>query len=166
VGLEEEDGTLPHDATAPGVAIRGQRPIVWSATQGAGEWAATVAQELQRLNRYPGDERFDPAGALEELMSLLQLAVEARTRPPSATAPMAPLRPVVEMPNDEWVITDDGIQSITSEAVFTVKDLFDPASADHAGARLSGDRAGKLREAWRLAQALFLSPGSQLPTGT
>ncbi len=164
VGLEEEDGTLPHDATAPGVAIRGQRPVAWSAMQDASEWATAVAPELQRLNRYPGDEQFDPAGALEELMGLLQVAVEARTRPPSATAPAARLRPVVEMPNDEWVITEDGLQSLTSAAAFTVKELFDEAGAEKAVAGLSEERAGKLHEAWRLAQRLFLPPGSELPT--
>jgi hypothetical protein len=71
VGLEEEDGTRPHDATGPRIAMRGQRPIRWSAGQTASEWAASMAAELQALNRYPGDEQFDPSGALEQLMSLL-----------------------------------------------------------------------------------------------
>jgi len=158
VGLEEEDGTLPHDATAPKLAMRGQRPVPWSATQSAGEWVASVAPELQRLNRYPGDERFDPAGALGQLMSVLRLAIEARTRPPSATTPMPRLRPVVEMPNDEWVITQDGLQSLTSEAAFTVRELFDTSGQEAAVAALEAEHAEKLCEAWRLAQCLFLSP--------
>jgi hypothetical protein len=156
VGLEEADATLPHDATAARIAIRGQRPIRWSAAQSAGEWVASVAPELQRLNRYPGDEHFDPAGALEHLMRVLRLAIEARTRPPSATMPR--LKPVIEMPNDEWVITEDGLQSLSSEAAFTVKELFDTSCAEAAVARLPQERAEKLREAWRLAQRLFLSP--------
>jgi hypothetical protein len=160
VGLEEEDATLPHDATAPRIAMRGQRPIQWSATQTAADWAASMAPELQRLNRYPGDEHFDPAGALEQLVSLLRLAIEARTRPPSATTPMPRLKPIIEMPNDEWVITEDGIQSLTSKTAFTVKELFDTACAEDAVAQLPTERADKLREAWRLAQGLFLSPGS------
>jgi len=160
VGLEEEDATLPHDATAPRVTVRGQRPVQWAATQTAAEWAASVAPELQRLNRYPGDELFDPAGALEQLISLLRLAIEARTRPPSATTPMPRLKPIIEMANDEWVVTDDGLQSLTSETAFTVKELFDTAGAEDAVAQLPTERADKLREAWRLAQGLFLSPGS------
>jgi hypothetical protein len=158
VGLEEEDGTLPHDATAPKLAIRGQRPVPWSAAQSAGEWAASVAPELQRLNRYPGDERFDPAGALGQLMSVLRLAIEARTRPPSAAAPMPRLRPLIEVPNDEWGITEDGLQSLTSEAAFTVRELFDISGQEAAVAALEDEHAEKLREAWRLAQCLFLSP--------
>jgi hypothetical protein len=158
VGLEEEDGTLPHDATAPRIAVRGQRPIRWSAAQSASEWAASVAPELQRLNRYPGDEDFNPAGALEQLMGVLRLAIEARTRPPSASAPMPRLKPIIEMPNDEWVITEDGLQSLTSEDAFTVRELYDPTSAEAALAGLPAERAEKLREAWRLAQSLFLSP--------
>jgi hypothetical protein len=158
VGLEEADATLPHDATAPRIAMRGQRPVRWSAAQSAGEWAASVAPELQRLNRYPGDEHFNPAGALEQLMRVLRLAIEARTRPPSATAPMPRLQPIIEMPNDEWVITEDGLQSLTSEAAFTVRELFDTRCAEAAVARLGAGRAEKLQEAWQLAQCLFLSP--------
>ena len=162
VGLEEEDGTLPHDATSPRVAMRGQRPIQWSAAQSADEWAASIAPELQRLNRYPGDEQFDPAGALEQLVRLLRLAIEARTRPPDAGDAVAPLKPIIELPNDEWAITEDGIQSLTSDAAFTVKELFDELQASDAVEHLEGERASKLREAWRLAQGLFLSPGSSL----
>jgi hypothetical protein len=160
VGLEEEDATLPHEATAPRSAVRGQLPIHWSAAQSAGDWAAALAPELQRLNRYPGDEQFDPAGALERLAGLLRLAVEARTRPPSPGDPMPRLRPVIEMPNDEWVITEDGLQSLASETTFTVKELFDPTSAEKALSYLEAGHAAKLREAWRVAQGLYLPPDS------
>ena len=158
IGLEEEDGTLPHDATSPPVAIRGQLPVRWSAAQGAGEWAASIAPELQRLNRYPGDERFDPAGALARLVRLLRLAIEARTRPADGDA--APLAPVIEIPNDEWAITADGLHGLDSGATFSVKDLFDEAHAADAVGRLDAERADRLREAWHLAQGLFLPPGS------
>jgi heme exporter protein D len=158
VGIEEEDGTLPHDATAAPIAIRGQQPVPWSAETSAEAWAASVAPELQKLNRYPGDERFDPAGALQQLTTLLRVAVEARTRPASASTPR--LRPVIEMPNDEWVITEDGLQSPSSETGFTVKELFAEAAEEAALARLAADRAAKLREAWRIARSLFLPPGS------
>jgi hypothetical protein len=158
VGIEEEDGTLPHDATAPSFAVRGRQPVPWSAGTGADEWAASVAPELQKLNRYPGDERFDPAGALRQLTALLRVGVEARTRPQTAATP--PLRPIIEMPNDEWVITEDGLQSPTSEAGFTVKELFNDGAEAAALAQLADDRAEKLREAWRVARSLFLPPGS------
>ena len=158
VGIEEEDGTLPHDATEAPIAIRGQRPVPWPAGTGAGAWAASIAPELQKLNRYPGDERFDPAGALQQLTTLLRVAVEARTRPPSAATPG--LRPVIEMPNDEWVITEDGLRSPASAAGFTVEQLFHQPAEQAALARLPADRAAKLREAWRVAQCLFLAPGS------
>jgi hypothetical protein len=157
VGIEEEDGTLPHDATAPPVAMRGQRPVPWPADTGADQWAASVAPQLQRLNRYPGDDRFDPAGALEQLTRLMRVAIEARTRPSSA---VPRLSPIVEMPNDEWVITEDGLQSPLSEASFTVKELFHEATERAAFAERSGDHAAKLREAWRVARSLFLPPGS------
>jgi hypothetical protein len=162
VGLEEEDGTRPHDATGARLAMRGQRPIRWSADQTAGEWAASVAAELQALNRYPGDEQFDPSGALERLTSLLQLAIEARTRPPSATTSMPRLQPIIEIPNDEWAITEDGLQGLQSGDAFTAGELFNRTSQDAALARLEQDRAAKLREAWRLGQSLFLAPGASL----
>jgi len=47
VGLEEEDGTRPHDAAAPRVAARGQLPVPWPAGLSAAEWAAAMAAELQ-----------------------------------------------------------------------------------------------------------------------
>lgn len=158
VGIEEEDGTVPHDATAARIAMRGQQPVPWSAQTSADAWAASVAPELQKLNRYPGDDEFDPAGALQQLTALLRVAVESRTRPPSAAMPR--LRPVIEMPNDEWVVTEDGIQSPTSGTGFTVKELFNEGTEEAALAQLAEDRAAKLREAWRLARSLFLSPGS------
>jgi regulator of replication initiation timing len=158
VGIEEEDGTLPHDATTAPIAMRGQQPVPWSAGTSADAWAASVAPELQKLNRYPGDDQFDPAGSLRQLTTLLRVAVEARTRPPSASTPR--LRPIIEMPNDEWVITEDGLQSPTSETGFTVKELFGEATEEAATAELPPDRAAKLREAWRIARSLFLSPGS------
>jgi len=158
VGIEEEDGTLPHDATAPRIAVRGQQPVPWPAETSADAWAASVAPRLQRLNRYPGDEQFDPAGALEQLTRLLRLAVEARTRPPSAAMPR--LSPVIEMPNAEWVITEEGLRSPTSETGFTVKELFDETAEEAAVEHLSGDHAARLREAWRVARCLFLAPGS------
>jgi hypothetical protein len=161
VGLEEEDATVPHDATTAGSAVRGQLPVPWSPSQAAGDWAAALAPPLQRLNRYPGDERFDPAGALHQLMALLRLAIEARTRPPSADGPAPRLKPVVEMPNDAWVITDDGLQSLASGTAFSIAELFDATSEEKAGASLEPGEAGKLREAWRLARRLSLSPGSE-----
>jgi hypothetical protein len=163
VGLEEEDGTRPQDAAGPRVPVRGQLPVPWSGGQSASGWAASMAAELQALNRYPGDEQFDPTGALEQLTGLLRLAVEARTRPPSGTAASLPrLRPIIEVPNDEWAITEGGLQSLHSEDAFTVKELFSTTTEEAAGARLQGDGAVKLREAWRLGQRLFLSPGTVL----
>jgi hypothetical protein len=158
VGIEEEDGTLPHDATTAPIAMRGQQPVPWSAGTSADAWAASVAPELQKLNRYPGDDQFDPAGSLRQLTTLLRVAVEARTRPPSASTPR--LRPIVEMPNDEWVITEDGVQSPASGTGFTVRELFGEAAEESAVAQLAPDRAAKLREAWRIARNLSLSPGS------
>jgi hypothetical protein len=162
VGLEEEDGTRPQDAAGPRVPVRGQLPVPWPAGQSASEWVASMAAGLQALNRYPGDEQFDPTGALEQLTGLLRLAVEARTRPPSGTASLPRLRPIIEVPNDEWAITEGGLQSLHSGDAFTVKELFSTTTEETAGARLQGDGAVKLREAWRLGQRLFLSPGTAL----
>ena len=160
VGLEEEDATLPHDATKPEAAVRGQVPIRWRAAESASDWAATLAAQLQRLNRYPGDDEYDPAGALERLIALLRAAIEARTRPASANGSVPRLEPIVEMPNDEWVITEDGLQSLSSDTSFTVRELFDATRAEKALTDLDAGHAAKLREAWALAQRLHLSPGS------
>jgi hypothetical protein len=162
IGLEEEDGTRPQDTAEPRAPVRGQWPVPWSAGQSASEWAASMAAELQALNRYPGDEQFDPSGALEQLTSLLRLATEARTRPPSETGSMPRLGPIIEVPNDEWAITEGGLQGLRSGDAFTVEELFSATTEEAAGARLQGDGAVKLREAWRLGQRLFLSPGTVL----
>ena len=162
VGLEEEDGTRPQDAARHRLAVRGQLPVPWPAGLSASAWAASMAAELQALNRYPGDERFDPSGALEQLTSLLRLAIEARTRPPSANGSMPRLWPIIEVPNDEWAITEGGLQSLRSGDAFAVEELFSTTTEEAAGARLQGDGAVKLREAWRLGQRLFLSPGTVL----
>jgi hypothetical protein len=67
---------------------------------------------------------------------------------------------VIELPNDEWVITEDGLQSPASAAGFNVEQLFNPATEQAALAQLPAERAAKLREAWRIARRLFLAPGS------
>ncbi len=95
---------------------------------------------------------------MQGLTALLRVAVEARTRPPSAA--ISPLRPIIEMPNDDWVITEDGLQSPTSERGFTVKELFGGGAEEAALAQLEGEEAARLREAWRVARGLFLIPGS------
>jgi hypothetical protein len=63
------------------------------------------------------------------------------------------------MPNDEWVITEDGVQSPASGTGFTVKELFGEAAEQAAVAQLAPDPATKLREAWRIARSLALTPG-------
>jgi len=98
-------------------------------------------------HRYPGDEQFDPSGALEQLTSLLRLAIETRTRPPSANGSMPRLHPVIEVANDEWVITEGGLQSLRSGDAFAIQELFSATTEEAAGARLQGDGAVKLREA-------------------
>jgi hypothetical protein len=92
--VEELDGT-----------VLGSVP--WHAGEPASAFATRLATELRAMSRYPGDSAFDPAAVLQRLLKVVQLGIEARTGERSHD-----LGPLIEVPNDQWAISSDGLFSL------------------------------------------------------
>jgi len=92
---EEADGT-----------IRGT--VAWHEGESAAIFSERLAGELRSMDRYPGDSSFDPSAVLHQLLKLVQLGIEARTGVRSHD-----LGPLIEVPNEQWAISSDGLFSLT-----------------------------------------------------
>jgi hypothetical protein len=81
--------------------------VPWHATESAAAFARRVAQDLRTRDGYPGDRGFDPSAVLRELLKVIRIAIEARSgeRPHD-------LGPLIELPNDQWAISSDGLFSL------------------------------------------------------
>ena len=103
---EEADGT-----------IRGTVP--WHAGETAAVFSERLAGELRAIDRYPGSSGFDPSAVLRRLLTVVQLGIEARTGERSHD-----LGPLIEVPNDQWAISSDGLFSLTRPYRISAKRLF------------------------------------------
>jgi hypothetical protein len=85
-----------------------------------GESAAVVFERLRvalaRARIAVGSEEFDIAFALQNLVQSLRISVKARRGQLAR-----PTGPVVEIVNDQWAFTEDGLESLTG--TFSVSDL-------------------------------------------
>jgi hypothetical protein len=91
---EEPDGT-----------ILGSVP--WHAGESVGLFAKRLAGGLRTLDRYPGDKSFDPSAVLQQLLKVIRLGIEARSGERGRD-----LGPLIEMPNEQWAISSDGLFSL------------------------------------------------------
>jgi hypothetical protein len=103
---EEADGT-----------IRGTVP--WHAGEPAAVFSERLAGELRAIDRYPGSGSFDPSAVLRRLLTVVQLGIEARTGERSHD-----LGPLIEVPNDQWAISSDGLFSLTRPYRISAKRIF------------------------------------------
>jgi hypothetical protein len=103
---EEADGT-----------IRGTVP--WHGGETAAVFSERLAGELRAIDRYPGSSGFDPSAVLRRLLTVVQLGIEARTGERSHD-----LGPLIEVPNDQWAISSDGLFSLTRPYRISAKRIF------------------------------------------
>jgi hypothetical protein len=135
--LEDIDGTVLDTVT-------------WQQQVAATELMVSVASALQRSGRYPGGASFDPDTLFKGLMHLLDVAVQARTR----TGPYPhDLGAIVELPNDEWAITDYGLESLTRRYVID-RSRFKENWLPQMNTKSWTD-IDKFDEAFTVAQALY-----------
>lgn len=138
------------DGTAIGTAT-----ALWSPGEPAADPFIRLAQNLQRAGAYPGDEAFDAARILTSLANALQRTIGLRT---AATGDRQ-VRPVVEIVDDNWAVTQFGLDSLRFDVWVEADQLVrDPGPAwDRltADPRLAGeDQQLGMRVAFDLAQAI------------
>ena len=92
---------------ANGTAI-GTASALWSPGEPAATPFVRVAKELQRAGAYPGDERFDAGRIVAALADAVQTTIELRT----GASGDRQVRPVFEVVNDDWAITQFGLDSL------------------------------------------------------
>jgi uncharacterized membrane protein len=92
--VEEPDGTVLGS-------------VLWHIREPADAFAKRLAGDLKTLGRYPGDSTFDPSAVLQQLLKVVRLGIEARSGERGHD-----LGPLIEMPNEQWAISTDGLFSL------------------------------------------------------
>jgi hypothetical protein len=82
-------------------------PVPWHSGETAPVFAKRLASDLRTLDRYPGDSSFDPSAVLQHLLKVLRIGIEARSGERQHD-----LGPLIELPNDQWAISSDGLFSL------------------------------------------------------
>jgi hypothetical protein len=86
-----------------------RRVIIWEQEQTPTEIVMQVAEAMQSLGCYPGDDQFRAAGIFREFGDLLQLAHRLAT---SRGGTPYPVRHVIQLCPPQWAIAEDGIYSV------------------------------------------------------
>lgn len=123
---------------------------VWSPTEPAAIALSQLAQDLQRVGRYPGDSSFNDTEIVDRLGDTLDAVIALRTGGRRG----AHLAPVVEL-NGDWAITVDGLAHIDDDLrkVDALHLLSDPgeARADLLDRDSQVDESEQLRESFATA---------------
>jgi hypothetical protein len=128
-----------------------QGRVEWLPDQPADAFMAEVAKELQKCGEFR-PEAFNATRILEQLMEALRIAIGGRT----GVARYRSLEPIVEIPNDQWVVMTSGI--IAPEAGYFIQNNRlleddDYKFRNHISQKKWVD-ADKFQEAWDVAAAL------------
>jgi hypothetical protein len=137
-----------------------QGRVEWLPDQPADSFMAEVATELQKCGEFR-PEAFDATKILEQLMETLRIAIEGRT----GIAGYTSLEPIVEIPNDQWIVMTSGV--IAPEAGYFIPntrllDDDDYKFRNHIGRKTWVD-ADKFDEAWDVAAALSKEASREPP---
>ena len=127
--------------------------VPWHTGEEAKIFARRLVTHLQAADRYPGDTSFDPTTVLQKLLKLIQLGVESRTgeRPRD-------LGPLIEIPNEQWAISGDGLFSLQRPYRIQARQLVGSAQGWPQYMRTQGwVDAQAFDEAYLLAQHLLQS---------
>jgi hypothetical protein len=128
-----------------------QGRVEWLPGQPADSFMVEVATELQKCGEFRADT-FDATKILERLLETLRVAIEGRT----GIAGYSSLEPIVEIPNDQWIVMTSGI--IAPEAGYFIPNdrLLDDEDYEFRNhvTRKTWVDSDKFDEAWNVAAAL------------
>jgi hypothetical protein len=127
----------------------GTASAIWSPGEPAPDPFIRLAEALQRAGAYPGDDQFDAARILSSLARALQRTIELRTAPTGDLQ----VRPVAEIVNDDWAVTEFGLDSLQFDLWVEANELLrKPAPAWD---RLADDPRLKSEEQQQALRAAF-----------
>lgn len=92
--------------------------VVWSPGESAAEVFVRLAENLTNVGRYPGDTAFDPTKLLDAIAGALRSVIAVRTGPQGDRE----VRQIIEIPNEFWAVTREGLDSLTSTAMWAEHD--------------------------------------------
>jgi hypothetical protein len=85
------------------------KQVSWRTGTDAATLGVDVARGLTAVGAHPGEDHFDIGDLLARLVADLQWAVKNR----SSQAVTSVLAPVIELPTEQWAITEDGLDCRT-----------------------------------------------------
>jgi hypothetical protein len=92
--------------------------VIWSPGETAAEVFVRLADNLAKVGRYPGDGAFDPTKLLDAITEGLRRVIAIRSGPQGDRE----VRQVIELPNEYWAITREGLDSLVSTAMWAEHD--------------------------------------------
>lgn len=95
--------------------------VTWVGDQGPEEIAVSLATELQRHGEFSPD--FNAQPLFENLLSTVRTPVFARTRGEHGPADIGP---VIEIPNEQWAVTADGLECLQVRYYIEWHRVWDP----------------------------------------
>lgn len=129
------------------------RRVIWSPDEQASEMFLRLAKELQSVGRWPGDAAFDPAALLTAITDGLGKVISIR----SGARGDRQVRQIIEVVNDDWAVTREGFDSLTSSRMWAEHDEL-IGDTNHAFHRLKGqvtdrgDSMSNFTTAFRVAE--------------
>ncbi len=130
-------------------AVMGQ--VDWLQSDPPAEIMKKVAEELQRLNVFPGVEAFDASRMFRQLLDTIRTSLDARRRGSALS-----LAPVIEIPGKQWAVTTDGLQCLEHPYYVDPEQLRTDAMRVHILEKTWVDRED-LWNSWQVARALHTS---------
>jgi hypothetical protein len=127
---------------------RSLQEVLWEADQPADEFMLNVAEELQMLGEFRPDT-FDATQIFANLLSTLRLAIECRT----GVGPYSNIGDVIEIPNDQWIITTDGLYAPEASYFYPIGRVREPDASWHIKKKKWVD-PDKFEEAWDIIEAM------------
>lgn len=94
VRIEESDGTALGE-------------VDWNSHESAEDFAQELAEALRKVDRYPGDDSYDPAAVFQQLIGVLRRGVQSRVGEHAGD-----LEHLIEIPNEHWAICAGGLFSL------------------------------------------------------
>lgn len=105
--------------------------IQWLNGTSAVDIGRSVARHLQQARVYPGDAHFDWSAVLQRMVELLRYSIGVRTR--TVQSP-ADLSPVIQLVNEQWAITDYGLEAREGHYFISWEQIRDkPDISEHVG---------------------------------
>jgi hypothetical protein len=114
------------------------RTVVWSPTEDATEVFLRLAKELQSVGGWPGDAAFDPPALLAAISDGLGQVIGIR----SGARGDRQVRQIIDVVNDDWAVTREGLDSLTSSRMWAEHDEL-IGNTNHAFHRLKGQVASR-----------------------